>query len=392
MAESSRNVRVGTKELVAMLTLFVSTDVFLSYPSLTMQLGLEAGWMISILSGIVALVIFLIVNTALRRSYPGHDLIDVARLTMGQAVGFIVAFIIGIYFLLVTAAVMREFTEHVVATVLPNTPILILGGLFTIVVCYIAQCGLEGICRTAYFILPVLLIAMGALCLATINWWTPAWLLPLWGRGAGSILRGTLLYSSVFENVLLVCLIYPHAHEPKKLMQVGVWSIILTDVILTTFIVTFNMVFPAIEGQNISFPLYELARMIYIGRFMQRLESIFIFLWVAVAVIRISMTLWAAAYSLGRAFKWPSYRPGVPALGLAAFSLSLIPSSQLEVISWTRSYLLAWGNLVVFGLPLLIVLVGMFVHGKKNKGGGSRTKSKQKSSKVHSTVKPSHAK
>lgn len=393
MAQSSRDVRVGTKELVAMLTLFVSAEVFLSYPSLTLQLGLEAGWIISVLSGLIALVIFLIVNAALQKSYPGHDLIDVARITMGQTVGFLVSFIIGVYFLLVTAAVMREFMEQVISTVLQNTPILIIGGMFTVVVCYIAQCGLEGICRTASFILPVLLVGMAFLCLATLNWWTPAWLLPLWGAGAWPILKGSLLYSSIFTNVLLVCLIYPHAHEPEKLMRVGVWSVVLTDLILTGFILTFNMVFPAMEGENIAFPFYELARLIYVGRFVQRLESIFIFLWVAVAVIRISMTLWASAYSFGRGFKWPSYRPGVPTLGLAAFSLSMFPRSQIQVTSLTQTYLMAWGNLIVFGLPLLIVLVGLLTHkarGKQSGGGGrrrrKRTESKRKSREQHSTA------
>lgn len=388
MANSSGNVRVGTKELIAMLTLFVSADVFLAFPTVTAKLGLEAGWMISLISGVVALVIFALVNAGLKRSYPGHDLIDVARLTMGQGVGWFVSVVIGIYFLLVTAGVMRQFMEQIVSNVLQNTPLLIIGGLFTIAVSYIAQCGLEGICRTAYIILPILIGAMILLGFALMNWWQPAWLLPLWGSGPLPVLRGGLLYSSIFTNVLLISLIYPHAHEPEKLMRVGVWSIVITDCLLTGFIILFFMIYPAVEGAKIAFPFYELARMIYIGRFMQRLESVFIFLWVSVAVIRISMTLWASAYSFSRGFKWPTFRPGVPALALLAFALSLIPQSQVQVVELTDRYLVVWGNLIVFGIPLFIVLVGLLTRrGGGVSGDGKRGSSKRRRQTVDTVTK-----
>lgn len=111
---------------------------------------------------------------------------------------------------------------------------------------------------------------------------------------------------------------------------------------------------------------------------MQRLESIFIFLWVSVAVIRISMMLWASAYSFGRGFKWPSYRPGVPAFGLLAFALSLVPQSQMEVVQLSSRYLVMWGNVIVFGLPLLIVLIGWMQQPRRGQPGGRQRRTPER--------------
>ena len=370
---AQRKTLVTSRELVAMQIAFVATDVFLTYPQFTQYVALEAAWMIPLLSGLLALVVFLFVNWIIKRRFPNMDIVEIATSAFGSAVGSVVALVFSMYFLVYMATVMRLFMENVISTVLPNTPFFLVGALFTATAAYVAYLGFEPICRAAYLFLPVMLVGVPLLCLLTAHWWHADYLWPLWGRGLVPVFRGTLLSWSIYINVLFLVILYPHAKNPGMMGTMGVTSILAADAILTGFLLVYSMVFPPLEAQNISFPFYQLARLIYLGRFFQRLESLFIFLWVIMAVVRISILLWASVYLMSRAFQWPVSRPAIPATALLGFALSLIPPTILQMQSFSQNYLLPWGSLIVFGLPVLItVSAAVFKRRPANDGRGDR--------------------
>lgn len=367
MSKSTTRTRVSTKELTAMLTLFVATHAFLTYPRFVSATASEAAWMEPILSGVFTLVLFLIVERLLSTRFPGRDIVEVSVIAFGPWIAKALAVLFAVYFVCTTASVVREFSENVITSVLPNTPILVVGSVFMVAVAYIARAGLEGICRTAYIFLPILIIGTLGLCLLTVNWWEPTLLFPFWGSGPWNILYGAVRYSSIFANVLLLCVIYPHAHDPKAFRKIGILSVSVSIVLLVGFILAYHMVFSASETGKSPFALYELARMIDLGRFIQRLESVFVFLWVTAATVKMAVTLWGAAYLLSKAMEWPTFKPAIPALSLLTLALSLSFKNLSAVINWDDWYLISWGGVIVFGLPLLIVVAGTLREGMRSR-------------------------
>ncbi|GLV14529.1 putative spore germination protein YfkT [Alicyclobacillus hesperidum] len=369
MSQSARrNAKVPGSEMTAMLIIFVSTNAFLTYPRYISLNGYEAAWMEPVFSGVLTLILFFLVEQLLRRYFKNLDIVEVSKEVFGRFGAILIALVFSLYFLCSTAAVMREFTENVVSTVLPSTPILIVGAVFMFAVGYIVYGGIEGICRTAFIFLPILLVGLVAVCLMTVNWWHPYMLLPLWGTGPEQVLRGSLQYSSIFANVLLLTIIYPHVHDTSKMRRIGFVSIVVSTLLLVGLMLTYHMVFPAAETGKTSFALYRLARMIHLGPFFQRLESIFIFLWVTAATVRMAVTLWGCSYLLGKAFGWPTYRPAVPALVLLSFSLGMWPENWIQVINFDGTYLLRWGWIVVFAIPIAVLSIGAMV--RSMRGGG----------------------
>ncbi|EJY56160.1 spore germination protein [Alicyclobacillus hesperidum URH17-3-68] len=369
MSQSARrNAKVPGSEMTAMLIIFVSTNAFLTYPRYISLNGYEAAWMEPVFSGVLTLILFFLVEQLLRRYFKNLDIVEVSKEVFGRFGAILIALVFSLYFLCSTAAVMREFTENVVSTVLPSTPILIVGAVFMFAVGYIVYGGIEGICRTAFIFLPILLVGLVAVCLMTVNWWHPYMLLPLWGTGPEQVLRGSLQYSSIFANVLLLTIIYPNVHDTSKMRRIGFVSIVVSTLLLVGLMLTYHMVFPAAETGKTSFALYRLARMIHLGPFFQRLESIFIFLWVTAATVRMAVTLWGCSYLLGKAFGWPTYRPAVPALVLLSFSLGMWPENWIQVINFDGTYLLRWGWIVVFAIPIAVLSIGAMV--RSMRGGG----------------------
>ncbi|MBX6353118.1 MAG: GerAB/ArcD/ProY family transporter [Thermoflavifilum sp.] len=349
--------RVGGKELTAAMTLLVASHTFLIYPQYASRYGLEASWMAPIEGAIVSLVLFLLLDALIFRFFPGQDLIEIAQTALGTFGGVLVALLLALYFLFVTASVLREFVENVLTTVLPSTPILVATLLFMMAVGYFAYLGLEGIVRTAFFTLPILLVGVLGLCLLTMNWWHPILLFPILGSGIPALTLLGLRTCSLFTNVLLLSIIYKHAHDPHELRRVGINSTLLAALVLSAFLLTYHMVFAEQSAVNISFPFYQLARLIYIGRFIQRMESIFVFLWVAAALIVMAVLIWGAAYVLSVGLRWSTFRPGVPALTLLCLAVGLIPASVTHAIQFDYRVFLPWGWTMNFVFPILVVLV-----------------------------------
>lgn len=366
----ARAAKIGSKELVALLTLFVVTNVFLTYPQYISHSGLEASWMEPLISGVVTIILFVIVDGVLARHFYGINIDEIAKRSFGRVVGVLCALVFTLYFLALTASLMRQFTENVVTTVLPTTPMLLVVTLFILAAWYVAFTGLEGIARVSLFMLPVVLIGVIGVCVLTVNWWQPYLLAPVWGSGPDRVLLGGLQYSSIFANVLLLCIIYPHAEKPHHLRWVGVSSICLATVVFVLFLVAYHMVFTVADANSSTFPLYQMARMVYLGRFFQRIESALVLVWVASAVLKMALCLWAAGYVLAASFRWPTERPILPALALISFSISLYPENVMSVIELDRRYIQSWGWLVDFGLPLLIVLVGAVRDRSARRGDG----------------------
>lgn len=312
-----------------------------------------------LLSGIVSVLIFIVIDGMLRKKFPQQGIVEVCRETLGSFGACLISIAFALFFAILTASVMRQFTENVITTVLPNTPILVVGAAFMVAVVYVAYCGLEGVARVAYMAMPVLVVGILALCLMTWNWWEPTLLFPFWGNGLVHIIWGAGYTTSIFVNVVLLCMVRGHAHNPRDVRKAGITSIVLSTVVLTVFLLAYHMVFAPDEASKLTAPMYSLARSIYFGRFVQRLESVFIFMWVSAAVVKMAVTTWAAAYFLGACFGWPTYRPAIPAIGLFCWSLSMVPSDVAVVYRVDEQVLWRWGWIFTLLLPMLIAIVGI---------------------------------
>ncbi|WP_029422663.1 GerAB/ArcD/ProY family transporter [Alicyclobacillus macrosporangiidus] len=359
MPRVQEKARVGAKELTAMMTVLVAIHVFLDYPAYVSKYGLEAAWMEPVISGVVALILFLCAEMMLRRYFPNDSIVEVVRGTLGPWAAGCIALVFAAYLILITASIMREFMENVITSVLPATPILVVGGLFILTVGYMVHTGLEGIARVSTMAWPVLVLGVLALCLLTINYWHPYFLVPFWGKGPSQVLLGSVNSTAIFLNVLLLCVVYPHAHNPRDLRRVGVISTIQTVIVLTGFILCYHMVFAPEETTKLASPMYAVARLIHIGHFVQRLESVFVFMWVSAAVVKLAITLWSAAYLLAAGFGWPTYRPLLPALCMLCLAISLLPHDVASAFEMHGDVLMRWGWIISFAAPLLLLGAGI---------------------------------
>ncbi|MGE5589246.1 MAG: GerAB/ArcD/ProY family transporter [Bacillota bacterium] len=360
--------QISTTDATYLMFSVISAKIFLSVPRYLVLDGETAGWLFVLMAGATGALGWTFVVLFMRR-FPGRSILQAVEETLGPYLAIPANLLYTFIFLIITAVVIRQLGETVISAILPTTPISVIIGTLLAVAVYTCYLGKEAVARVARFFMPVIVaLVLAILVLSLPSGARPSELLPLFGPGIGTLLMRSISRSSLFVEVLLLPLLVPHLKEPEKMARIGYQAILWSTLFWLAVTAVFLMLFPYPEAVKNPFPLLALARLINIGRFLQRVESVFIFAWIFAAAAKISATLLASTLSFAETFHLKAYRPMVFAFSVLAMSLSFLPPNIIEAMRWDREIIRVWGALPGFVLPL--VLWG--IAAARGKGGQQR--------------------
>lgn len=144
----------------------------------------------------------------------------------------------------------------------------------------------------------------------------------------------------------LLLILAPSFQNAETVKAVLLWgyggSTAVRGVANAVYVAAFS---PAVAMEK-SLPFYEMARTIYINRYIQRLEALFILLWVMVGIIGIAASLYGALYVLARVFRLPTARPLMVPVTLIMIDIAALPPDAgvvLELGTWLFTHVFAPG-------------------------------------------------
>lgn len=355
---TQRGPVVGISEGITLLFIILSSKVFLNHIAFTLDYGLNASWTIPLLNTMVGLAGVLLLVAVLNRS-PGRDLVETGE----QLTGPYLNTLFGIYYLAVFVAgaglTLRSISERVVAGFLTDTPISLVTIFFmagTLVVSYL---GIEAVARTARFLVGVLVVFATTMIVLTIPLWQFHVLYPLWGPGPVDLLKGAVANTGDFVQILLLGIIYPFLPRGRA-ASVGVWSVLIAGFWIFIFILVTLLVFTYPSATELTLPSFELARIINIGRFVQRMEVLFLPVWVFGNMIFLSVSLYAGAAVLARLCKLGDYRPFVLSMAVFTVVMAFIPQSALQAAKWNHQYLSRYSFWLLAAILLALLAAARF--------------------------------
>lgn len=353
---------LGHQEIIVLLTIIMTSRIFLGLPRIMATIGGTASWLVVTLAAVGAFLGFLILDALMSR-FPGLDLIQISRRLIG---GFTPLFglVFFLFFLAITALVTRQFAETFVVGILPRTPIGVIGGFLLVLLVLASYLGLETISRLAILYAPYLLLFLLLVYLLVLPNANLLNLTPIWGKGLGKMILPSLGKSSVYADLVLLGFFAPALREPSRRRAVGLAALGSTSLIFILTAMVFTLVFDYPGTTQVYFPIYQLARLISIAEFFQRAEAVFIFLWFFAAVIALSAAFYASAYIFCRIFSLTTHRPILFPLAVLVYALSLLPDSFAEAVRLDADILRMYGWLPAFLLPAFLFGVAVIRHRK----------------------------
>ena len=302
---------------------------------------------------------------ALHKRHPDLSVGEVAKLDLGRA-GRVVPLCYLLYFILVNAASLALFVVFLLDTVNPDFSAAFVAAAIVAVALYGAVRGIETVsrCATCVFVAllagSLLVFGIVAARFQTEN------LEPLFYHGWSQTAQGTVLFiarTSIFADMAVLL---PQVKGRKKL-GFACWAGGTALFVCTLLLLLVGCLGRYAYTQN--FPVYALASITEV-RSMQRLDAVFIGVWMTGLFIKLACDIYAcrACFSSLTNRKKPRFAAAAAAALILALALWAAASRGLQHILLDTGLLflctVATGALV----PLLVLLADRVK--RRKKGGG----------------------
>lgn len=364
----TNKITIGAWAAVALLVNLMSTQVILGFPRAMSETAGTAGWMIPVYVTAIILLVFTVIFK-LYQKFEGMDLLDVAEAAGGKVVKIIVGVLFLIYLVPIIAIILREFTEDMKVIILPTTPISMVTVFFLSGMAVSAYLGLEALVRFAAIAVPLIIAGFLIITLGAAPHYELSNLFPILGTGVWNILGKGFLKTSIFSGLSLIFFLVPFIKTHENLRKVGYAAIIITGLMFTWGALSFLLAYSYPIALERFLPIYQLARLIDYGRFFQRVESIFVLIWGASALISLSAGFFFILHICKRTFSLRYYRPLIPSFAVLVFTLSLVPGNVIEVERLENSVLRNYLWTITLAVPFMTLLIASIRSKNRRKAG-----------------------
>lgn len=116
-------------------------------------------------------------------------------------------------------------------------------------------------------------------------------------------------------------------------------------------------------SENLS-GMFQLSRTIYFNRFFQRLESIFLFVWVISSVISASISFYIPISIYCKTFKISNHKPLILPFAFLLFVVTILPNSLSEILEINLLFIRQYSMLFVYFVPAIVLIISLLL-GKK---------------------------
>lgn len=355
------------KAKISVHQLYVLVVFYVVVSAIIIAYGVENkqdAW-ISTLVGTLGGILLFLMNVKIYSYFPGHSFGEVIQFIFGKWLGKLVTILYMIYFMYLSAFVLRDFSELVRVFAYQNTPMLVISSFMLVAILYTVYKGIEVIARVGEILFTILSIVaiVGVTLLVSSGNVDVHNLLPVLEEGWIPILKSGY-HSSVFPfgELIAFMMVYPYLASLK-----GIKKAAITGIIVGGFIIAFVMVLNiTIIGVDLftrtEYPLLSTFQLVEGKAFLERMDSLFMITSVLGGFFRISILFYATVMCATSIFNVPNYRTLVLPMGIVILFGSVNLAGNF--IEFTVNGMLAFTYYVqppmLLVIPFLLLVVGWF--------------------------------
>lgn len=262
--------------------------------------------------------------------FSGQNMVQYSITILGKKIGKVVGVIFPIFFLMVSAIIQRGLSIMLNAGFFPRTPVEIILISSYIVVGYAALKGIEVIGRVCEIIGPVNLVCMLILFLLVCPVINIDRLKPQLANGIYPALSGTPFILSFIGICIIMGMYIPICDRPENGFIAKFIAVSIGCSIIVLIVICSIGVFSFPQAKNMLNTSLELARIINLGEFFERVEAIWIMIAISATIITSANLIWAFCLGISQIAGLKSYKTLVfPAIllsyviGMTSFENSL---------------------------------------------------------------------
>lgn len=347
--------KLGRIEAIMLVLTIVVAHSVLSMPTDILSSYKSASILNVIYISIIAIGISYFIYRLLK-NFPSMDILDISELIGGKVFKNLVGTVFIIYFILSASLMLRNFCESIQILYFPMTDITFIITLLIISICIANRLDFSATIKTNVIILPIALIGVLFLFFTNINRFVPQRIFPILGEGAFNTFILGLTNIASFGGIAYLYFLPPLLKDITQFKKITLISIVATAIYLVFTIATLLFIFTFFTNVSEISPLYTATRYIEFGTFFQRLESIFLLIWILVFACYLSIVSKFSMNIFQKITGISNQKPLIDIFGLLILGITLIPKNLAVSQSFENKiypYLMI-GIVIVLGIGILI--------------------------------------
>ncbi|WP_286923805.1 MULTISPECIES: endospore germination permease [Lysinibacillus] len=286
--------------------------------------------------------------------------------SIGKTGSTIVIYCIAIYLIILAAFTMVETLQWVNTTFLPQTPVIILLFIYTILCILLVTTSLQTIVILNVFVLFGVVVFGFFVAFTNIQVKEYHLLLPFFEHGFSPVLKGMIYPASGFIELLMLLFLQHQYKDRIRWYHFGIMLFILMGLTLGPLIGAITE-FGPVEAAKQRYPAYEEWGLVSIGRYIEHMDFFSIYQWLTGTFIRVSFMLYIVADLLKMTSK-PKQIWRMIAPPFFIICLPLIILNENIFLKVKGNYILTTTVIFFFAISVLLVLAAVFSDKSSKKG------------------------
>lgn len=359
--------QISTYQLTLILFCIITSFSGTFVPSLLLQEAGADSWIAVVAAWLLDLLLA-VVYAHMGLRFPGKSFVEYATSSLGRWVGKPVGFMFPLYFLFISALLLRAISAIMVSLYLPGTPPLAISIGAILVVAYGARGGLEVVARAAEVMSPIFVIVAVVVLAFAYNLAKPEYLPPLLESGIMPVLSAVPLVLSFVGICITMGMLQAYQDDPRKVWLAKFVALTTGCAIMIGTIVLAAAVLSPGAAADVRYPDLALARLVAIGEFFERLEALWVVVAIGASVLTMAILTWAGALGIAQTFGLKESRPLVfPLAGLLLPFSQVLGANQVELARFLKRHFPLYAITVEAGLAILIWAVAL-LRGRRGTG------------------------
>lgn len=308
-----------------------------------------------VIVSIVAFIICIFINKMFK-NFSNSDIFDISEFLGGNILRFIVSVLYTLFLIFIIGSALSSFCYLLKTIYFLDSPILFVMLFFIFAILISNLIGFDSIKKIACIIVPLAIVSILFIFFNTIDDSTLYRIRPFFGENVNKTLLVGLNNIFIFDIIIYFYFIMPLLKKKNDYSKITKYSLIIAFILLLLTIICLLTRFPLLNSSEEINTLYLLTRSVEIGDFLQRVDAIFILLWVVCIFTYTSAIMFWILQINGKLFKLENNKIlSIPfsficlGLGLFLFNSDYFGIIKTDIYKYIFIFM-------IFGLGFLILL------------------------------------
>ncbi|MGE5598880.1 MAG: GerAB/ArcD/ProY family transporter [Bacteroidota bacterium] len=294
------------------------------------RLAEQDAWF-AILLGMAEGSAFMLVFALLSRRFPGRTYPEIAEAVFGKWLGKALAFLLVVYLLYLCSLVLGNYGDFLMIAMMAETPKEVLVACLAAICVFAVLQGVEVIARASEVLVPLAVAFFVAITLLAGPQIDLRNLRPILAAPPAKILwaaHAAAVFPFAETVAFMMVLPFLHRGDRRKGLPAMAAAFLTAGFIFTVVIIRNTGILGSL-GKIVTYPSYEAAKLVDVGRAGLRLEVLIALNFLTMGFLKAAVLYYASVLGLAQILGLASYRPLVAPVGLFLVALSRLNFANL---------------------------------------------------------------